>query len=135
VVGGRYGKVKGFNFYVQKNERLKPFERRKLLSQSEILISNLIDEETKRKGCLENINKNITLLDSSYSDEELVETWNKIYDEYGIRFERFRTNWERDNIGKIKDFGDKKDESKSFNPLKINWILNRKSKINISDLG
>tara|TARA_R110002111_G_scaffold180643_1_gene246260 strand:+ start:1877 stop:2284 length:408 start_codon:yes stop_codon:yes gene_type:complete len=135
VVGGRYGKVKGFNFYVQKNERLKPFERKKLLEQSEILISNLIDEETKRKGSLENINKNITLLDSSYSDEELLETWNKIYDEYGNRFERFRTKWERDNLGTIKDFGDKKDESKSFNPLKINWIKNRKNKINISDLG
>ncbi|WP_289063846.1 hypothetical protein [uncultured Zobellia sp.] len=136
MVGGRYGKVKGFNFYLQKNERLKPFERKKLLTESEIMISKLIDEEVNRMGSIENIDSNITLLDSSNSDLELKEIWNNLYKNYGYRFDRFKEKWERDSIGKIKDFGDNKDETESFNPLKIDWIEKRKKKIKFyNDMG
>lgn len=135
MVGGRYGKVKGFNFYLQKNERLKPFERRKLLSESEIMISKLIDEEVNRMGSIENIDSNITLLDSSHSDLELMEIWNNLYQNYGYRFDRFKEKWERDSIGKIKDFGNKKDETKSITPLKIDWLEERKKKIKLYDFG
>ena len=135
MVGGRCGKIKGFNFYIQKNQKLKPFQRRKLLSQSEVLISQLIDEETKRMGSIENVNKNISFLDSFLSDLELKEIWNKMYDEYGYRFDRFKDKWERENFGIIKDFGDKKDESKSFTPLKIDWVERRKNKTKVYDMG
>lgn len=135
MVGGRRGKVKGFNFYLQKNERFKPFERRKLLSQSEDLITQLIDEETKMVGSVERINKNISFLDCSLTDLELREIWNNLYDEYGCRFEQFKDKWFRENVGVIKDFGNKKDESKSFTPLKIDWVEKRKKKIKLYDLG
>ena len=135
VVGGRCGKVKGFNFYLQKNEKFKPFERRKLLSQSEDLITQLIDEETKRMGSIENINKDISVLDCSLSDLELKEIWNNLYDEYGYRFDRFKDKWEREKFGVIKDFGNKKDELKSFTPLKIDWIEKRNKKVKLYDMG
>lgn len=132
MVGGRFGKVKGFNFYIQKNERLKPFERRKLLSESEPMISKLIDEEVNRVGSIENINFNITLLDSSNSDIELMETWNKLYQNYGYRLDRFKDKWEKELFSQIKDFGNKKDERKSLTPLKIDWIERRKKKLNLN---
>ena len=135
MVGGRCGKVKGFNFYIQKNERLKPFERRKLFSQSEDLITQLIDEETKILGSVEKVNKNISFLDSSLSDLELREIWNKMYDEHGCRFEPFKDKWIRENVGVIKNYGNKKDESESFTPLKIDWIEKRKVESKIYDMG
>lgn len=99
------------------------------------MISKLIDEEVTRLGSIENINKNITHLDDIHSDDELVEIWNNLYDEYGNRFELFKDKWERENIGVIKDFGDKKDESKSLNPVKLDWVEKRKNKMKIIDLG
>jgi len=135
VVGGRYGKVEGFNFYFQKNDRLKPVQRRKLLTESESLISQLVDEEVNRMGSIENIDKSITHLDPTDSDLELIETWNNLYQNYGNRFSRFKDEWEKDLFGNLKDFGDKKDETKSFNPLRIDWIEKRKEKIKICDLG
>jgi hypothetical protein len=135
VVGGRYGKVEGFNFYFQSNEKLKPFERKKLLSESEPMISKLIDEEVSRMGTIENIDTCITLLDPSYSDLELTETWNNLYQQYGYRFDRFKEKWENNQFGNLKDFGDKNDETTSFTPLKIPWIEKRKKKIKFYDFG
>ncbi len=133
MVGGRCGKVKGFNFYLQKNEKFKPFERRKLLSQSEEIISQLVNEETKKFGSVENIDKSIENLDCSLTDLELMEIWNNLYDKYGCRFKPFKDKWVRENVGVIKDFGNKKDETKSFTPLKIDWI--EKRKVKIYDMG
>jgi hypothetical protein len=124
-----------FNFYIQKNEKLKPFERRIFLSQSEDLISQLVGEETKMRGSIENINKNISFLDSSLSDLELKEIWNNLYDEHGYRFDRFKDKWIREKIGGNKDFGDKKDESKTINPLKTDWLKKIKNKSKLYDMG
>ena len=135
MVGGRYGKVEGFNFYFQKNDRLKPFQRRKLLTESEQLITELIDEEVNRKGTIENIDKTITQLDPSHCDLELMETWNNLYQNYGYRFDRFKEKWERDSFGNLKDFGNKNDEIKSVNPLKVDWIEKRRNKIKFYDMG
>ncbi|TLP73245.1 hypothetical protein [Maribacter sp. ACAM166] len=99
------------------------------------MISKLIDEEVNRMGSIENIDSNITLLDSSHSDLELMEIWNNLYQNYGYRFDRFKEKWERDSIGKIKDFGNKKDETKSITPLKIDWLEERKKKIKLYDFG
>jgi hypothetical protein len=85
VIGGKYGKIKGFNFYFQKNERLKPFQKKKLLELSEGYISNLIDEEMRFRTPLEMIDTNLQYLDSSHTDLELMEIWNGIYDKYGCR--------------------------------------------------
>ena len=107
MIGGRFGKVNGFNFYFQKNEKLKPCERRKLLSESDSLISKLLEEEVDRMGSVENVNTNISFLDSSHSDMELKEIWNTIYNEYGFRFDRFKDKWEKEFLGVFKDFGSK----------------------------
>ena len=132
MVGGRNGKIKGFNFYFQNDDRLKPFQRRKLLKESEDMISKLIDEEVDRMGSIENINTNISFLDPSHSDMELMEIWNQLYQDWGYRFDRFKDKWENELLGQIKDFGDKKDELKSVKPLKIDWIEKRKKKLNLN---
>lgn len=123
--GGKNGKVNGFNFYVQSNDRMKPFQRRELLNKSEEYISRILDEESKNGLRVDSIDKKIQHLDSTLSDTELVQIWNSFYDEYGCRIPEFKEKWERENIGVIKDLGDKKDESTSYNPLRIDWFDNR----------
>ena len=97
--GGKYGKVKGFDFYVQPNEKLKPFQRRELLTKSEDFISRIINEETMNGIKLDSIDKNIQHLDSNNKDSELIEIWNNFYDKYGCRLPQFKDKWERENNG------------------------------------
>lgn len=124
MVGGRNGKIKGFNFYFQDNDKLRPFERRKLLSESEDMISNLIEGSIKKI--------NVPFLDPSNTDMELMDTWNNLYENYGYQFDGLKDRWEKDTIGNYKDFGNKEDESKSFTPLKIDWVEKKKKKLNLN---
>ena len=128
MIGGRYGKVKGFDFYIQDRERFKPFQRRRLLKESEDLISNIINEEMEIHHSYERIDSDLVFLDSAHTDLELMEHWNLIYNKYGYRMIPFRDKWEREFIGSTMEFGDKNDESKSFKPLKIDWLEKRKMK-------
>ncbi len=135
VVGGRYGKVKGFNFYLQDRERLKPFQRRKLLDESENLISLLINEEFEKLKDYSKIDTILTFLDSELTDLELLEIWNDIYVRYGFRMSPFRDKWEREMIGTLKDIGGEVGESKPFKPIKIDWLEKRKMNINLKEMG
>lgn len=73
------------------------------------------------------MNKNIEYLDPNLEDIELMNIWNTMYDEYGYMIGDFKSKWEREKLGTIKDCGDKKDESKFYKPLKIDWIEKKKN--------
>jgi hypothetical protein len=81
-------KFKGYNFYIQCNEKLKKSNRDRLLKESEVYLNEVTSslpqpiEEQIRMGV-------ISELDSSLSDYELLEQWNKMYDEYGYLMSEF----------------------------------------------
>ena len=124
VIGGKYGKIKGFNFYFQENERLKPFQRRKLLKLSDVYISNLIDEETRSGRIIEMMDKSLHQLDNSQTDEELQEHWNLIYDKYGMRIPQLERRWYRDNG--IKDFGEVGGVSEPIKSTVVEYLKSKK---------
>ena len=124
VKGGKYGKIKGFNFYFQENERLKPFQRKKLLELSEGYISNLIDEESQFGRSVDLIDKCLVQLDNSLSDEELKEYWNLIYDRYGMRIPQMERRWYRDN--EIPDIGEVGGVSEPINSKVVEYLNSKK---------
>jgi len=93
-------KFKGFNFYIQCNEKLKKSNRDRLLKESEVYLNEVTSslpqpiEEQIRMGV-------ISELDSSLSDYELLEQWNKMYDEYGYLMSEFSEKWEKEKMGTI----------------------------------
>ena len=92
-------KFKGFNFYIQCNEKLKQSNRERLLRESEIHLNEVTSslpqpiEEQIRMGVIDE-------LDSSLTDYELLEQWNKMYDEYGYLMSEFSEQWEKEMMGK-----------------------------------
>ena len=70
----------------------------------------------------------LNYLDPDHHDLELMEHWNEIYNKYGFLIRDFKSKWEREFIGNQMEFGDKKDESKPSEPLKIEWLEKRKKK-------
>lgn len=97
IVGGRNGKVKGFNFFIYE-EKLKPYQRRKLFKESEDLIDSLINEELKMVYSLDKVDKTLSHLDPSLTDLEIMGSWNEIYDKYGCRMIPFKDKIERGMI-------------------------------------
>ncbi len=93
-------KFKGFNFYIQCNEKLKKSNRERLLKESEVHLNEVTSslpqpiEEQIRMGVLSE-------LDSSLTDYELLEQWNKMYDEYGYLMGDFSEQWEKEKMGTI----------------------------------
>jgi hypothetical protein len=93
-------KFKGFNFYIQCNEKLSQRNRERILMESEVHLNEVTSslpqpiEEQIRMGV-------IGELDSSLSDYELLEQWNTIYDEYGYLMSEFSEKWEKENMGTI----------------------------------
>ena len=93
-------KFKGFNFYIQCNEKLSQSNRERILMESEVHLNEVTSslpqpiEEQIRMGV-------IGELDSSLSDYELLEQWNTIYDEYGYLMSEFSEKWEKENMGTI----------------------------------
>jgi len=100
---------------------------------SEGYISNLIDEETRFGTPLEMIDTNLQYLDSSYTDLELMEVWNRIYDKYGCRIPQLEERWCRDNG--IGDFGDEDDSSEPMGERIEEFLNSRRSKIDLIELG
>jgi len=92
-------KFKGFNFYIQCNEKLKKSNRERLLKESEVYLNEVTSslpqpiEEQIRIGV-------VSELDSTLTDYELLEQWNQIYDEYGYLMSEFSEQWEREKMGK-----------------------------------
>ena len=93
-------KFKGFNFYIQSNEKLKQSNRERLLKESEVHLNEVTSslpqtiEELIRMGI-------VSELDSSITDYELLEQWNKMYDEYGYLMSEFSEKWEKEKMGTI----------------------------------
>ena len=93
-------KFKGFNFYIQSNEKLKQSNRERLLKESEVHLNEVTSslpqtiEELIRMGI-------VSELDSSITDYELLEQWNKMYDEYGYLMSEFSEKWEKEMMGTI----------------------------------
>ena len=93
-------KFKGFNFYIQCNEKLKQSYRKRLIKESEIHLNEVTSslpqpiEEQIRMGV-------ISELDSNLNDYELLSGWNKMYDEYGYMMSEFSEQWEKEKMGTI----------------------------------
>jgi len=93
-------KFKGFNFYIQCNEKLKQSNRERLLRESEIHLNEVTSslpqpiEEQIRMGVIDE-------LDPSLTDYELLEQWNKMYNEYGYLMSGFSEQWEKEMMGTI----------------------------------
>ena len=93
-------KFKGFNFYIQCNEKLKQSNRERLLKESEVHLNEVTSslpqtiEELIRMGV-------VSELDSFHTDYELLEQWNHMYDEYGYLMSEFSEKWEKEMMGTI----------------------------------
>jgi len=94
-------KFYGFNFYIQCNEKLSKTHRNLLLNDSKSYLgliyhsSSLSTEEKQRRGL-------VSELDSSFTDLELLEIWNPIYEEFGYMIPEFKDKWESKRIPKGK---------------------------------
>ena len=131
--GGKFGKVKGFDIYLR-GEKLFPKQRKTLLVQSENYIGVIVDEQINFRGGIEKIDlNNLTHLDSSLTDLEIIEQWNNFFDQYGYRFPEFEDKWMRE-FARTRRSKDKNDiEKDEFNnpelassKSKISSILNKK---------
>ena len=93
-------KFKGFDFYIQCNEKLSKSNRERLLKESEVHLNEVTSslpqpiEEQIRMGVIDE-------LDSTLSDYELLEQWNHMYDEYGYLISEFSEQWEKEKMGTI----------------------------------
>ena len=93
-------KFKGFNFYIQCNEKLKQSNRERLLKESEVHLNEVTSslpqtmEEQIRMGV-------VSELDLSLNDYELLKQWNHMYDEYGYLMSEFSEQWEKEKMGTI----------------------------------
>jgi len=93
-------KFKGFNFYIQCNEKLSKSNRERLLKESEVHLNEVTSslpqpiEEQIRMGVIDE-------LDSTLSDYELLEQWNHMYNEYGYLMSEFCEQWKKEKMGTI----------------------------------
>jgi len=118
VKGGKYGKVKGLNYYIQSNGKLKKKDRESLLRLSEDYMTLILGTE----------------LDSSLSDIELIEEWNQFFDQHGMRFPEFEERWFRENP--IPDEIQKEPSNSENKKIELPDFLKQKMKDgNRSNLG
>lgn len=108
-------KFKGFNFYIQCNEKLSRKNRETLLTKSEDYLGSIF--HSLPMSLEEKINKGISNeLDYSLTDFELLDEWNSIYERYGYLIPDFKDKWEKKSLkGDTKSYkpsNDKKFESK-----------------------
>jgi hypothetical protein len=93
-------KFKGFDFYIQCNEKLSKSNRERLLKESEVYLNEITSsltqsiEEQIKMGVIDE-------LDSTQTDYELLEQWNRMYDEYGYLISEFKEQWENEKLGTI----------------------------------
>jgi len=105
------GKVKGFNFYLQRNGKLKKREREELIRRSEHYfgeIQNLVGNQSRLS---------FTQLDSQLSDGELIQQWNEFYERYGIQFPEFRKSVVKDINNKKRNTTTPKHRVKNSNSI------------------
>jgi hypothetical protein len=113
-------KFHGYNFYIQCNERLSKNNRKTLLRTSEIHLSEV---ESKLKMDERRKLKNLVFeLDSTLTDYELLDQWNRMYENFGYLMNEFKKKWED---VRIKDFG-----NESFKPsIEFEELVQRVSKL------
>lgn len=116
VKGGKNGKVKGFNYYIQPTGKLIKREREELLKKSEEYMTITVGKE----------------LDSSLSDIELVDEWNEFFDKHGMRFPEFEDSWFRENP--IPDEMKKESDDKESVKIELPDIVKKKDSLR-SNLG
>lgn len=91
----KYGKVKGFNYYIQRNEKLKKRERTSLIRKSAAYFATVQQMEGNKSQI------SITELDEKMNDVELMEHWNRFYERYGNHFPEFREQIRRERMKRI----------------------------------
>jgi len=94
-------KFRGYNFYIQCNEKLSKRNRETLLRTSpnhlgEVFSSLPLSTEKLVTDGL------VGELDSNLSDFELLEQWNQMYDVFGYLMSEFRTKWEKERTKEYK---------------------------------
>jgi transcriptional regulator with XRE-family HTH domain len=92
--GGKNGKVKGMNYYVQPNEKLSKKNRTNLLKKSEIYFNEVRDRYTDPSI----LNQIPMELDSTHTDIELIDQWNDFYDRWGGEITEFKDSVEKELI-------------------------------------
>ena len=113
-------KFKGYNFYIQCNERLSKNNRKTLLRTSTIHLSEVesklkVDERRKLKNL-------VFELDSTLTDYELLDQWNLMYENFGYLMNEFKKKWE--DI-RIRDFG-----NETFKPsIEFEELIERVSRL------
>lgn len=92
-------KFKGFGYYIMSNEKLSKKNRQNLLVESEkhllevtsSLSSTMSTDDMIREGI-------VSELDPNLNDFELLDQWNKMYDQFGFLMNDFRSKWEREHL-------------------------------------
>lgn len=94
VKGGVGGKIDGLNYYMR-GEKLSKKDRNNLLKLSEDYISQIVHEQSDKRGGMEHVDKDLVNLDPSLTDLENQETWNNFFQKHGYRFPEFEEKWNR----------------------------------------
>ena len=94
-------KFKGYNFYIQCNERLSKKNRENLLRTSPIYLGEVFSSLPLSTDKLVTDGL-VGELDSNLTDIELLEQWNPMYDVFGYLMSEFRTKWEKERTKEYK---------------------------------
>jgi hypothetical protein len=133
VKGGVGGKIDGFNYYMR-GEKLSKKDRNNLLKLSEDYISQIVHEQSDKRGGMEHVDKDLVNLDPSLTDLEHQETWNDFFRKHGYRFPEFEEKWFKiygnipeDNIS-TEYVENTEEEKKQIEQMreKLNTILGKK---------
>ena len=113
-------KFKGYNYYIQCNEKLSKNNRKTLLRTSTIHLGEV--ESQLRLDERRRLKKLVFELDSNLSDWELLDQWNMMYENFGCMMSKFRKKWEDE---RIKEFG-----KQTFKPsIEFEELIQRVSKL------
>jgi len=128
VKGGKGGKAEGFDFRIQINDKLSKKNRESLLSQSVVYINEIAQHDSS-----------IDYLDESWSDFELLDVWNKFFENHGYRFPDFEEKWNRKYLGNKSDFG-AENESLATSEIDLDAVrkkfgIIKKQKFDLTGMG
>ena len=113
-------KFKGYNYYIQCNEKLSKNNRKTILRTSENHLGEV--ESQLRLDERRRLKKLVFELDSNLSDWELLDQWNMMYENFGYMMSKFKKKWEDE---RIKEFG-----KQTFKPsIEFEELIQRVSKL------
>lgn len=111
-------KFRGYNFYIQCNEKLSKNNRKTLLRTSSIHLSEV--ESQLRVSEERKLNELVFELDPNLTDYELLDQWNLMYDNFGYLMSQFKKKWEDERIKSFK-------KSSFKHPLEFEELVQRVS--------